>query len=74
MLSSFGKVNIDFSIRKTMPNRRGVFLLELFPRYIYIYVACAHSLYSKAVYLSVFEFSFAFLQASPFIKNVNLIK
>lgn len=73
MLSSFGKVNIDFSIRKTMPNRRGVFLLELFPRYIYIYML--HVLIRfKAVYLSVFGFSFAFLQASPFIKNVNLIK
>lgn len=55
MLSSFGKVNIDFSIRKTMPNRRGVFLLELFPRYIYIYVVLIRF---KAVYLSVFGFSF----------------
>ena len=71
MLSSFGKVNIDFSIRKTMPNRRGVFLLELFPRYIYMYVVLIRF---KAVYLSVFGCSFAFLQASPFIKNVNLIK
>lgn len=73
MLSSFGKVNIDFSIRKTMPNRRGVFLLELFPRYIYIYMLQVLIRF-KAVYLSVFGFSFAFLQASPFIKNVNLIK
>lgn len=70
MLSSFGKVNIDFSIRKTMPNRRGVFFFRaVSPIYIYIVL-----IRFKAVYLSVFGFSFGFLRASPFIKNVNVIK
>ena len=70
MLSSFGKVNIDFSIRKTMQNRRGFFFQSCFPD-IYIYIVLIRF---KAVYLSVFGFSFGFLRASPFIKNVDLIK
>lgn len=71
MLSSFGKVNIDFSIRKTMPNRRGVFFFSIAACFPDI---CIVLIRFKAVYLSVFGVSFGFLRASPFIKNVNLIK
>ena len=71
MLSSFGKVNIDFTIRKTMPNRRGVSFFSRAVSPIYIFIVLIRF---KAVYLSVFGFSFGFLRASPFIKIVNLIK